>query len=188
MIRSSAENSRSDEQLVAEFRQTEDPACIEILFNRYCQLVFAVAMKYLHQADESKDAVIEIFENIPASIRRYEIKNFSHWIYIVTKNHCFRKLKKRKKNLPAEVLEFIPAAEQDVTAETEDFQGLLMEHLEESLNTLNREQRICITQFYLELKSYEEIEHSTGLTYNQVKSHIQNGKRNLKIYLSRYLK
>ena len=37
-------------------------------------------------------------------------------------------------------------------------------------------------------KSYEEIEDLTGFNYNQVKSYIQNGKRNMKIYLSRILK
>ncbi len=58
-------------------------ACIEILFNPYSHLVFAVAMKYLHHSDESKDAVIEIFEKVPSDIKRYDIKNFSQRIYKV---------------------------------------------------------------------------------------------------------
>jgi RNA polymerase sigma-70 factor (ECF subfamily) len=51
------------------------------------------------------------------------------------------------------------------------------------LLTLAEEQRICVEQFYLQEKSYEEIEKATGYSYNQVKSYIQNGKRNLKNYL-----
>jgi RNA polymerase sigma-70 factor (ECF subfamily) len=50
--------------------------------------------------------------------------------------------------------------------------------------TLNEEQKKCITLFYLEEKSYQEITAITGYTLNQVKSYIQNGKRNLKIYLT----
>ncbi len=39
------------------------------------------------------------------------------------------------------------------------------------------------TYFYLQEKSYKEIADSTNYSMNQVKSFIQNGKRNLKIML-----
>jgi len=41
--------------------------------------------------------------------------------------------------------------------------------------------------FYLEKLSYQQIMEQTGLTFIQVKSYIQNGKRNLKIILSKKL-
>jgi RNA polymerase sigma-70 factor (ECF subfamily) len=41
--------------------------------------------------------------------------------------------------------------------------------------------------FYLEKKSYQEIAENTGFTLMQVKSHIQNGKRNLKLLLDKKL-
>ena len=162
--------------------------CIEVLFNRYCELVFGVALKYLHNQDESKDAVVDIFEKVPVDLRKYEIKNFSNWIYTVTKNHCFHLLKKRTHTLPAEYLDFHKPARPD---ENEDdilnLEELLGQHLEESLLTLNDAQQNCIRLFYLDEKSYEEIQQITGFNYNQVKSYIQNGKRNLKIYLEKYL-
>jgi len=145
-------------------------------------------MKYLHNAEESKDAVLDIFEKVPNDIRRYDIRNFSHWIYITTKNHCFQLLKKRKPTLPEDALDSDTNAFWADDTGDADFEKLLVEHLEESLDSLNEEQRNCIRQFYLEEKSYAEIEQSTGFTYKQVKSHIQNGKRNLKIYLGRFLK
>ena len=55
--------------------------------------------------------------------------------------------------------------------------------LEEAILMLSKEQRICIELFYLKRKSYLEIVQITGEPYQQVKSHIQNGKRNLKILL-----
>ncbi len=186
LLRSSLKNSKTDEQLVADYRQSGDEACVEILFNRYCQIVFAVALKYLHSEDESKDAVIEVFEKVPADVKRYEIKNFSHWVYIVTKNHCYQLLKKRKNNLTEEALDYAsPIVSEDENNDTV-WEKKLAEHLDESLNSLSEEQRTCVRMFYLEEKSYEEIEHTTGYNYKQVKSHIQNGKRNLKIYLNRF--
>ena len=172
---------------MSEFKQSGDMGCIEVLFNRYCELVFGVALKYLHNQDQSKDAVVDIFEKVPSDLKRYEIKNFSHWIYIVTKNHCYHLLKKRKYNLPAEYLDYHPASLGD-DDDAVDLEKLLGNHLEESLLSLNEVQQKCIRLFYLEEKSYDDIQLITGFNYNQVKSHIQNGKRNLKIYLSKYLK
>jgi RNA polymerase sigma-70 factor (ECF subfamily) len=53
--------------------------------------------------------------------------------------------------------------------------------MEQALELLNSEQKKCIDLFYLKNKSYVEIVDITGYTANEVKSHIQNGKRNLKI-------
>jgi RNA polymerase sigma-70 factor (ECF subfamily) len=52
--------------------------------------------------------------------------------------------------------------------------------MEDCLQELNEEQKTCVTLFYLEKKSYQEISGITGYTPLQVKSYIQNGKRNLK--------
>lgn len=188
LIRSSAKNDKSDRQLVTDFKMSGDQVCIEILFNRYCHLVFAVAMKYLHNSDESKDAVLEIFGKVPADLKHYEIKDFSHWIYVVTKNHCFHVLKKKRYTLPSEVLDHTLLSGLSENDDGDDFGPLLMAHLEESLLSLSDEQSTCIRQFYIEEKSYEEIEQATGFTYKQVKSHIQNGKRNLRIYLGKFIK
>ena len=56
--------------------------------------------------------------------------------------------------------------------------------LEEAIISLNEDQQKCIRLFYFEKRSYEDIEQMTDYNYKQVKSHLQNGKRNLKIKLS----
>jgi RNA polymerase sigma-70 factor (ECF subfamily) len=174
---------------MAEYRQSGNMVCIEVLFNRYCELVFGVALKYLQNQAESKDAVVDIFEKVPSDLMKYDIKNFSHWIYTVTKNHCFHLLKKRPHHLSADRLDYITPLNTDAADEESiDFGKLLGGNLEEALQSLNSAQQTCVRLFYLEEKSYEEIQKATGFNYNQVKSHIQNGKRNLKIYLSKFLK
>lgn len=53
--------------------------------------------------------------------------------------------------------------------------------MEKAVETLNEEQKKCINLFYLKNKSYQEIVEMTGYTANEVKTYIQNGKRNLKL-------
>jgi RNA polymerase sigma factor (sigma-70 family) len=187
-LKSKTDNSKGDNELIADYRQTRNGQCIEILFNRYCHLAFAVCMKYLHSEDESKDAVIEVFEKIGKDLLRYEVRDFGSWLHTVSKNHCFHLLKKKKQNIDIE--EESPVFTQSAVTEYlfeksagDDKEEYYMRFLNEALITLAEEQRICVELFYLQEKSYEEIEKSTGYSYNQVKSYIQNGKRNLKIYL-----
>ena len=57
--------------------------------------------------------------------------------------------------------------------------------LEKAIEELSEEQKKCIELFYLKQKSYQEIIDITGYSVNEVKSFIQNGKRNLKIKLEK---
>jgi RNA polymerase sigma-70 factor (ECF subfamily) len=51
------------------------------------------------------------------------------------------------------------------------------------LQQLNHNQRLCLDLMYFQKKSYKEIADETGLSLKAVKSHIQNGKRNLRNFL-----
>ncbi len=55
----------------------------------------------------------------------------------------------------------------------------------EALQELTEEQRQTIDLFYLKKQSYQQIMEQTGLNFMQVKSYIQNGKRNLKICMEK---
>ena len=66
-----------------------------------------------------------------------------------------------------------------------DLKEVKLQQLEEGITKLNSEQKICVELFYLQNKSYVEVAEITGYELNQVKSYIQNGKRNLKIYLEK---
>jgi RNA polymerase sigma-70 factor (ECF subfamily) len=65
----------------------------------------------------------------------------------------------------------------------EDDKEKQYEYLESALQQLNDEQKKCLDLFYFKDKSYVEIAEITGYTINEVKSYIQNGKRNLRIKL-----
>jgi RNA polymerase sigma factor (sigma-70 family) len=60
-----------------------------------------------------------------------------------------------------------------------------LQDLEKALNHIPEAQKTCIDLFYLQKKCYQEIAAITGYDLHKVKSYIQNGKRNLKIYLEK---
>jgi len=178
----------TDEELLNEFKKNFNQEVLAQLYLRYTDLVYGVCMKYLKNEEESRDAVINIFEKLLVSLKKYEIKNFTTWIHSVARNYCFALLQQNKKKMNHQAIP-IDIETDDMIAdpsayEEEQLKALELRNLEEAMHSLNTEQKTCIELFYLEKYCYEEITEKTGYTLNQVKSYIQNGKRNLKIYLT----
>lgn len=173
--------NHTDSELINRFRHIDDTAAFEELCHRYCHLVFGVCQKYLQNEDDSKDAVLEIFTKLTTDLKNHEIKNFRGWLYSVTKNFCL--MKQRQKKKMSFVSENFDNIREDFV-EFDDADTLINEQKEDklyhALGQLNDSQQRCIRLFYLEEKSYREIVEITGFDLKQVKSYIQNGKRNLR--------
>jgi RNA polymerase sigma-70 factor (ECF subfamily) len=149
-------------------------------------MALGVANKYLQPEDEAKDAVMQVFEQLLKTINNHKIENFKSWLYSVVKNFCLMKIRKEK-NLTMvreeegkNIFSFMEK-EQLLHQEEEKMKEINLNSLETALKMLNEEQKVCIELFYLQQKSYAEVVELTGYTLNNVKSFIQNGKRNLKL-------
>lgn len=172
---------KSDEELLDLFRSKQDSRCLGELYERYGHLVYGVCLKYLKNKMDAEDMTSDLFEKLPKRILDHEVTHFKSWLYTVTRNECFMHL--RKKSIHSEEIQdqFLSDAEPGHEEQLE--KELLLEKLEGSIVELKDEQRICIHQFFMEKKSYEQISQDLQIPLKQVKSAIQNGKRNLKIRL-----
>ena len=137
-------------------------------------------MKYLKNSEEAKDAVQQIFLKAITELHKYEVSYFSSWLYMIAKNHCLMQLRNQRRTSPVDLTTDPVLLHEDPDPLKDE---RLLKELEEAMQHLNKEQKICIRMFYLQKKSYAEIVDITGFTTLQVKSYIQNGKRNLKILI-----
>lgn len=182
-------NELEDKQLLSQYRNTQDKNVVAVLYNRYAHLVFGVCMKYLKNKDEAEDASMQVFEKLLTTLLQYEVNEFKFWIHTVSKNHClyilrkqqsqFRNQKEMNKDFPV-----IMENEQSSPLDNANWKNAKLEEMNGALMQLKEGQKICVELFYLEEKSYQEIVDQTGYSMLEVKSFIQNGKRNLKIMLS----
>ncbi len=179
----------TDDELLVKYRQDGDAVWVGELYNRYSHLVFGLCLKYLKDEAEARDAVMGIFEKLITDLKNREVATFQHWLYTVSKNHCLLQLRsagreaKRKVVYHHEVSAHV-VEEHDILSHTQMREAGLLK-LEAAIAQLKDDQKECITLFYLKEKSYKEIVDKTGYTMGEVKSHIQNGKRNLKLILSK---
>ena len=175
----------SDSELVSEYKVSGDPAVVGSLFDRYMTLVYGVCLKYFKDRDESKDAVMQIFEKLMVSLKEHEITNFKSWLYVTSKNHCLMALRAKKgrnfEQISTEFMEngFLLHLEGEPEMESN------LAKLEKCIEHLATEQKDCVTLFYMQQKCYKEIVQITGFDDNKVKSYIQNGKRNLRLCMER---
>lgn len=184
----SQSNHRPDDSiLLKKFQATGDSQAFAELYKQYSGFVFLISMKYLKDQQKSEDSVMQIFEKLFSDLHRHEIDNFKSWLHVVTKNHCLQLLKNHKRELfflesqQNNSETFMENASDSYHTNTEALEKDQYEtELKAALAQLKPEQTVCIKLFYFENKTYKEIADDTGFTEKQVKSYIQNGKRNLK--------
>lgn len=166
-----------DEALLTRYRDTGDNLWLGILLQRYTVLLIGVAYKYLKNKELAEDAVQQVFLKALTHLPDEEIHNFRGWLYILMRNHCLQYLRDRRHT--AEINREPPIPD-NYDAEEAKLKETTLEQMGDALNQLVPEQRLCVELFYLSKLSYQQISERTGYSYMQVKSYIQNGKRNLK--------
>ncbi len=187
-VNKDARHDISDNELLEKFYDTGDKRCMGILLQRYTLLLLGVCMKYLKNEEESKDAVQQVFLKVIIELQKYKVEYFKSWLYMVTRNFCLMKLRD-KTSRPSKELHDIFTVDEEAEPLKEHFEkDKLLSYIELSLDELNNEQKTCLILFYLHKKTYHTISDETGFTLMQVKSNIQNGKRNLKILVEKKMK
>ncbi|MBY0481924.1 MAG: sigma-70 family RNA polymerase sigma factor [Chitinophagaceae bacterium] len=175
----------SDQDLLEKFKRDQDSQWLGILFQRYTLMLLGVCMKYLKNEEAAKDAVQQVFLKAITELQKYQVDYIKSWLYTIARNHCLMQLRDKTHLLSvSEEMNLSEAPLLQVTA-IEKEQTFIV--LEQSINELNAPQKTCVTLFYLQKRSYQEIVDSTGFSLLQVKSYIQNGKRNLKLIVTQKL-
>ena len=169
LLRRTDTDPSSDEELVALLRQGHQPA-LGILWDRYAHLLFGVGMKYLKNTERSKDLVVELFATLGSLVTKQEIQRFRPWLHTVMRN-----------NFPNQTWN----GTDDIDHEDAILHESTLQRLESAISELKDEQRICIELFYLKKQSYQQVAERTQQDIQQVRSHLQNGRRNLRLILER---
>ncbi|MEO7983406.1 MAG: sigma-70 family RNA polymerase sigma factor [Bacteroidota bacterium] len=184
-IKNISHSSLADKELVALYKESGDMAVLGELYQRYMELVYGVCLKYYKEPETAKDSVMQIFEELVSKLKKHDVDNFKGWLHQVAKNHCLMQLRTPKNMKTVEFKTELVQLEENVHLNGVFEKEENFNKMEYCLGTLAAEQREAIKLFYLEGKCYNEIVEQTGQEWNQVRSLIQNGRRNLKICMER---
>ncbi len=182
---SSGNNNSSEQEMLVEYRRTGDLELLGRLYEQYMPLVFGLCLKYFRDEEQSKDAVMQIFEELVKKLRVHEVANFKSWLYTLSRNHCLMLIRSSSKQEMVSIDENFMENDAFVHLNLEDDTEEKLAIMAKCIDDLPSEQKASINLFYMEQKCYKEVADLTGYDLNKVKSYIQNGKRNLKICIEK---
>jgi RNA polymerase sigma factor (sigma-70 family) len=176
-----------DSGLLQNYYADKNNYWLGVLLQRYTGLLFGVSMKYLKNENDAQDAVQQIFLKVINEVGKYKVDYFKSWLYMVAKNYCLMQLRGNKHSTTVLAADMADASALQHLERKEHIQAEVatLNSLETAIAQLNEEQRICVEYFYLKKLSYQQITEKTTFSVLQVKSYIQNGKRNLKIIMEK---
>lgn len=178
-------NEQDDLSLIAAYQKSGDLEVLGTLYNKYMHLVFGVCFNYFKDEEQSKDAVMQIFEELVVKLKVHQVQNFKSWLHVLSRNHCLMALRKSAKNPTVAMEDNFVENGDFVHLDIEDTKETQLTIMEKCMETLTEEQRRSVDLFYLQEKCYKEVADITGYDMLKVKSYIQNGKRNLKICIEK---
>lgn len=181
-------DERTDEYLLELYRETGNSTYFGELYDRYIPLMYGVCLKYLQNEDHAQDAVMEIFEYLLPKMPEYNIQIFKPWLYNVTKNHCFKALNAKKRELLVDFDDRLMELDKTDTLSDNDSGYEYEQALDFCMKKLPDNQRQTIDLFFTESMSYADISDFLRIEIKTVKSQLQNGKRNLKNCIENRLK
>jgi len=170
----------SDQQLLQKYKESRNTFLLGLLYRRYYPKVLGACLNLLKNEPDAQDATSDIFDKLCKRLHEFEIQSFNAWLYRLTKNHCLKVLQNRWKTCREDIENIHPDFFVESSEEGDQYYDDKIESISDAVDSLGEDQKQCIIMHYFENRSYKEIEESTAYTYQEVKSHLQNGRRNLR--------
>lgn len=166
-----------EDALLADRFLAGDQTAFTRLYEKYYDKVYAIARGVLLDADESADAVQEIFTLVYRHLGRFDRRSrFSTWLFRIAVNRSIqqaRGLKHRSKQV-----ELTEVAERcaDETAWTE-----ADPRIAEAMSRLSPADRAILTLFYWEDMSLHDVAESLGCNVNAAKTRLFRARERFRV-------
>lgn len=161
-----------------------------LLVNRYKNKVFSLAYAIVSNREDAEeiaqDAFLKAFKGLNSFKER---SSFSTWLYRIVVNTALNKKKLRK---------WVTVDHSELVAQDEQFGfDSLTQYLKKedqkkfirmALDALNKQEKLCLTLFYLGELSVKEIQEITSMSESNIKVLLLRGRKTLYAQLKKLLK
>jgi RNA polymerase sigma-70 factor (ECF subfamily) len=178
-----ARDTDHDIELIRRCAQGEEAALRE-LFARHAGMVFNLLYRMLGSRDDADELLPEVFLRVWRGASRFQQRaNPVTWIYRIASNACIDRLRRRPALTSVSLEELEQGPEPAAVLFDPDRRLILADEwsrLQTGLLALAPEDRLLITLYHLQDRSYEEIQQITGLSYARLKSRLFRARQRLR--------
>ncbi len=174
-----------DDALMAHVSSGHDDA-LAVLFDRYCRLVFKIALKILRDAGEAEDVMLNVFLEIHRAAAQFDPARGTTKVWVL--QYAYHRSMNRRQQLVSRkfyVTEDISGVQE--SSVSPGYGALAPEEtkrlIRQSLDSLNSSQRRVLELAYFEGLSMQEIADKTGDSLGNVRHHYYRGLQKLRVFL-----
>ena len=186
---------RKDSQLVQEFLNGDRDSFVELI-GRYSEKVHNLAMRITRNEQDAEEVLQDVFITVFKKMDTFQGKSaFSSWLYRITANTAFMKLRQRKKHAAVSLDESPTGAGENMLAggrsDSCDLNYMTSRHelraaLEEAISKLPEEYKTIFILRDVDGLSNHEVGEILGLSVPAVKSRLHRSRLMLRKKLQRY--
>ena len=153
-----------DATLLLRYKSTGSLDALGMLYNRYMHLVYGVCLNYFKEEETSKDAVMQIFEELVVKLKIHEVQNFKSWLHVLTRNHCLMALRKLAKNNTVSIDDTFVENTDFVHLDIDDTKEKQLIVMEKCMETLT-ESSAKVLIYSISRKCYKEVAELTVMKW-----------------------
>lgn len=172
-----------DVQLMQQIRQ-KDPDALEMLYDRYEQMVYSFAYRIVKDSMAAEEVMQELFMRIWKNAEQYDSAKgkLSTWMFTVTRNIALDQLRKKNTRPPQQSADSEELQQlRDTGAMTEDMVEMLVagEQIREALLELSRDQQQVMDLIYYQGLTQQEVAYHVAVPLGTVKSRVRLAMKQL---------
>ena len=185
---------RTDIELVAALQNGEQAAFGELL-TRYTEKVNNLAIRITRNQEDAEEILQDVFVTVYKKIDRFEGKSaFSSWLYRITVNTAFMKLRKRKQTQAVSIDDVGEAANESFTgkrSDTSDVNFISSRHelraqLDQAIENLPEEYKAIFILRDVDGLSNQEVGEILNISVPAVKSRLHRSRLMLRKKLQKF--
>ena len=184
-----AQPSIDEIALVARIAK-QDQTALATLYDRYANLLYSVAFKILGTAEETEEAVLDVFQQVWRTAARYNPQKarVDTWLFMQVRSRALDKLRSKKRTSRTQQIS-LDAIDMEAQAPTKNpvEDVIVLERrklIVTAMQQLPPEQRQVIELAYFQGLTHSEIATQTGVAIGTIKTRIRLGLNKLRGSLS----
>jgi RNA polymerase sigma-70 factor, ECF subfamily len=190
----------ADAELVEALRR-EDPDAADRLVERYGDRVYRLAMRITGLKEDAEEAAQDALWTVARKVHMFKGESaFGSWIYRITANAAYQKLRTRRQKAPEIALEdvlpsldgdgrhFEPMDDWSNRVDEQALQGELRRVLQQAIDGLPADYRTALVLHDVEGLSNPDIAEALNISLPAVKSRVHRSRLFVRKQLADYLK
>ncbi|NND95406.1 MAG: RNA polymerase sigma factor [Flavobacteriales bacterium] len=176
----------TDKRLIKAL-QKGDRSAFKVIYDKYVNYFYAIAIRYADNSAEAEDYVQEAFVRIYRNINSFSFQgSFEGWMKRILVNHCLNGIKKKNPLKQSEDITVIPDSSGGISADA--LSEINSEDIMKAISELPTGYRTVLNMYVIEGYSHREIGEELGITESSSRSQLTKARMKLKhILLSRGL-